>query len=45
MVGLQTLFTLVLGMGLILGSSSQACEKHLDGHQNGSDTQGELQQR
>jgi hypothetical protein len=45
MGGLRTLFPLILGFGLLLGSASQACEKHLDGHQKGSDTQEEVQQR
>jgi hypothetical protein len=30
------------GLGVVSAPAS-ACEKHLDGHQNGSETQGEVQ--
>jgi len=29
---------LLLSAGLLIGSGAQACEKHLNGHQNSSDT-------
>jgi len=45
MGGLQLLFPVLLGGLLFLGTAGRACEKHLDGHGNGSETQAELQQR
>ena len=36
------LFTaLLVAAGLLIGSGAMACEKHLNGHQNGSDTNAE----
>ncbi|MEB3256536.1 MAG: hypothetical protein VKJ05_09140 [Synechococcaceae cyanobacterium] len=37
--------TFLIGSALGFAPTAQACEKHLDGHQNGSDTTTELQQR
>lgn len=35
--------TLLIGSALVFAPWAQACEKHLDGHQNGSDTNTEMQ--
>jgi hypothetical protein len=36
--------SLLMAWGLVLVSPGLACEKHLDGHRNGSDTNAEQQQ-
>jgi hypothetical protein len=38
------IITLLMGSVVFLAPASQACEKHLEGHQGGSDTSAEVQQ-
>ncbi len=37
----RLLTALLLAAGLLIGTGAMACEKHLNGHQNGSDTNAE----
>ena len=39
------LSALLIGWGLVVAPTALACEKHLDGHQTGGDTQAEVQSR
>jgi len=39
------LSALLIGWGLVVVPTALACEKHLDGHQTGGDTQAEVQSR
>lgn len=43
---MKRVLLLAFAMGtLLLGSSTFACERHLSGHQNGSDTASETNQK
>jgi hypothetical protein len=37
----RLLTALLLAAGLLIANGAMACEKHLNGHQNGSDTNAE----